>query len=73
MGDERQIAYSEIAARNSKAAVKAAEDTRNELLDRIIHLEQLVATQGELINILDNKYNLLLTQRFSGGSTTVED
>lgn len=69
MSDETAKAHQELATRNSRAAVKKADDTRNELLDRINHLERLVVTDHQKLVELEKKYNLLLTARFDGRST----
>jgi hypothetical protein len=65
-------AHQEIATRNSMSAVKAAQDSEKRLNDRIDFLENLVRTQHEQIAQLQNKYNLLLSSRFSSGSTSTE-
>jgi len=62
-------AHQEIATRNSRAAVEKVDSTRNELLERLNHLEQLVATQQQQITQLQQKYNLLLTKNFDGRAT----
>lgn len=63
-------AHQELATRNSQAAVKTANATRNELLDRISRLEGVVAVLGQRLGDLEQKYNLLLTKNFNGGSTS---
>ncbi len=63
-------AHQEVATRNAQVAVKQANDTRTELLARLNNLEALVTNQQGEIHQLQQKYNLLLTQRFNGGSTS---
>jgi hypothetical protein len=63
--------HQETATRNAQVAVKQSNDTREELLNRMIHLEALVTTQQSEIQQLHQKYNLLLTKQFNGGSTSV--
>ncbi len=62
-------AHQEVATRNAQVAVKQANDTRTELLTRLNNLEALVTNQQSEIFQLNQKYNLLLTNRFNGGST----
>jgi hypothetical protein len=63
--------HQETATRNAQVAVKQSNDTRAELLNRMSHLEALVATQQSILDELQRKYNLLLTKQFNGGSTSV--
>ena len=70
MNEETVKAHQEIATRNSRTAINKAESTYNELLKRIIHLEGLVASQGQTITQLQQKYNLLLTKNFNGKGTS---
>ncbi len=62
-------AHQEVATRNAQVAVKQANDTRTEMFKRMLHLEAIVTNQQSEIQQLQQKYNLLLTQRFNGGST----
>ncbi len=62
--------YSELAAENAQKAVINNEKTRNELLDRMKHLEGVVAQLEFKYTHLEQKYNLLLTKNFSGGPTS---
>ena len=70
MNSEAIKAHQEIATRNSRVAIEKAERTHDELLTRIIHLEGLVSSQGQVIIQLQQKYNLLLTKNFNGGGTS---
>ena len=70
MNPEEIKAHQEIATRNSRVAINKAEQTYDELLTRIIHLEGLVAAQGQALVFLQQKYNLLLTKNFGGGGTS---
>jgi len=67
MSDE--ISYAELAARNAIAAVDRVELTRDELINRIVHLEGLVSNLGLKTLDLEQKYNILLAKNFNGGST----
>jgi len=70
MNDEIARAHQEIATRNSRAAIDKAESTHDELLARIVHLDQMVAQMTVTVSQLEQKYNLLLTARFDGRATT---
>lgn len=63
-------ANQELATRNSKAAVEIASKTRNELTDKIVVLEKTVAQLVFQVSQLNQKYNLLLSNRFNNGSTS---
>jgi prefoldin subunit 5 len=63
-------ASEKVATMNSKAAVKTAEDTRDELTDRIVKLERAVNMLTQKCGELDRKYNLLISERFSAGPTS---
>ena len=67
---ETMKVHQELATRNAKMAVEKVEKTRDELLDRLNKLERLVANQQQQITQIEQKYNLLLTARFDGRSTT---
>ncbi len=69
MSEQREQAYSEIANRNSLATAQKLSEVEFELKDRIIHLENLVGTLSNKLNTLDYKYNLMLSEKFNGGST----
>ncbi len=60
---------SEVAARNSRVAVERVQATRDELLLRLVHLETVVNSQSVQIAHLQQKYNLLISKNFNGGST----
>jgi len=70
MNDEEIKLHQEIATKNSNTAMKVADDTRNELLKRMAHLEMVVATHEQQIVNLQQKYNIMLTARFDGKSTS---
>jgi len=70
MNDASIRAHQEIATRNSREAINKAERTHDELLGRITHLENLASSQGQALVQLQQKYNLLLTKNFGGGSTS---
>lgn len=63
-------ANQELATRNSKAAVDIANKTRNELTEKIIVLEKTVSQLVFQVSQLNQKYNLLLSNRFNNGSTS---
>lgn len=68
--DREQAAASEkVATMNSQAAVRTAEQTRDELTDRIEHLERTVNMLTQKSEELNKKYNLLLSERFNTGPT----
>jgi len=69
MSDETAKAYSEIATRNSREAIRKSDATRDELLTRLIHLEGLVANLTSEIQHLHQKYNIMLSARFDGKGT----
>jgi len=69
MSDEMAKTHQEIATRNSREAIKKADATRDELLTKISHLENLVANLAAKTNELEQKYNMLLTARFDGKAT----
>lgn len=66
---EKAAALAEVATRNSITAVITAEKTRDELLERIFKLEGDVATQANRIQMLEQKYNVMLGARFDGKAT----
>lgn len=70
MNNAEDISYGELANRNSKVALKVVQETRDEMLDRMNKLEARVAAQSQEINILQHRYDLLLTANFNGGSTS---
>ena len=74
MADDKVIkeviqANQELATRNSQAAVKTANQTRDELSAKILLLEKTVAQLVQQVSQLNQKYNLLLSNRFNKGST----
>ena len=68
--EAEDISYAAIAARNSKVACELVAQTKDEMITRMNKLETLVAAQAQQINILQHKYDLMLTKNFSGGSTS---
>ncbi len=63
-------AHEEVATKNAQVAVKRVSEVEATLTERIVYLENVAASmQGELKQ-LQNKYNLLLTKNFDGGSTS---
>lgn len=66
---EEAKASEKVTRLNAKAAVSTAEQTRDELTDRIEHLEAALTAAIQKITDLDRKYNLLLTERFNTGPT----
>lgn len=75
MSDNPEVAkaHQEIATRNAQNAVNSVEELRANYDKRILHLEQLIATLYNKHTLLEQKYHLLLTQRFNGGSTAPSD
>jgi hypothetical protein len=70
MSNEETKLHQEIATRNSREAIRKSDATRDELLVRISHLEQIVSGLSFSVQHLEQKYNLLLSARFDGKSTT---
>jgi len=69
MSKEIEQAHQEVATRNAQAAVTLANSTKAALEMRLDHLEHLVTNLYQTVTTLEQKYNLLLTSRFNGGST----
>ncbi len=74
-GDDKVIkevvqANQELATRNSRAAVETANKTKEELSAKVQVLEKTVAQLVFQVATLNQKYNLLLSNRFNKGSTT---
>lgn len=65
-------ANQELATRNSQAAVNTANKTRDELTNKIVTLEKTVFQLVNQVAQLNQKYNLLLSNRFNKGSTSEE-
>lgn len=65
--------HQEIATHNSKVAVKFSEDTREQLLLRVDALDRAVHALTFAVQHLEQKYNLLLSERFNTGSTVHGD
>jgi hypothetical protein len=72
--EDRYIAkaHEKIATRNSQIAVKRVSELESTLHERLMALETRVANQDFEISHLHDKYNLLLTKNFNGGSTSGE-
>lgn len=68
---DREMAkvHQEIATHNAKTAVKVSGETRTELLDRVDILDKAVHALTFKVQHLEQKYNLLLSERFNTGST----
>lgn len=66
---EQAEASEKVVTMNSKAAVRTAEQTRDELTDRIVKLERTVNMLMQKSDELNKKYNLLLSERFNTGPT----
>lgn len=69
---KREIAkvHEQVATRNAQAAVQRVAKTESELIERIDRLEGLVLATANQVAMLQEKYNLLLTKNFHGGSTS---
>ncbi len=63
-------AHEEVATRNAQVAVKRVGEVEITLTERLQHLENIVANMHGEIQQLQQKYNLLLTKSFNGGSTS---
>ncbi len=70
MNDELIKHHQELATQNAEAAVKMAGKTRDELLERVNHLDSVVINLTNRVIELDRKYMLLLTERFDGKGTS---
>lgn len=62
-------AHEEVATRNARTAVTMATELKVTIEDRMHTLEALVGTLQFEITHLHQKYNLMLTKNFNGGST----
>jgi cell division protein FtsB len=62
-------ANQEWATKNSKAAVDTANRTKEELSAKVMVLEKTVSQLVFQVSHLQQKYNLLLSERFNKGST----
>lgn len=62
-------ASEKVSVMNGEAAVRTAEQTRDELTERIVHLEQTANMLTQKCDELNRKYNLLLSERFNTGPT----
>ena len=69
MNEELIKHHQELATKNAQAAVKMAGLTRDELLERVDHLDAVVLDLTNRVIELDRKYALLLTERFDGKGT----
>jgi hypothetical protein len=63
-------ANQELATRNSRAAIETATKTKEELSAKVQVLEKTVAQLVFQVATLNQKYNLLLSNRFNKGSTS---
>ena len=68
---DRQMSkmHQEIATHNSKVAVKVSGETRTELLDRVDKMAMAIHDLTFKVQHLEQKYNLLLSERFNTGPT----
>ena len=68
---DREMAkvHQEIATHNSKVAVKVSGETRAELLDRVNTMDNAIHDLTNKVQHLEQKYNLLLSERFNTGPT----
>lgn len=65
-------AHEEIATRNAQVAVTTANEAKNDVREKIRRLEGLLLNLTHEVEHLNDKYNLLLTKSFNGGSTSGE-
>ncbi len=63
-------AHQEIATRNSQNAVKAVDQLRAEMVDAFNAQSRAMQQMHAQLTDLQQKYNLLLTKNFHGGSTS---
>lgn len=63
-------AHQEIATRNSQNAVKAVEQLRTEMVDAYNAQSRQMQMMAAQLTDLQQKYNILLSKSFHGGSTT---
>lgn len=72
MADESTLAkhHQELATRNSLNAAQAVIKLRTELVPKIQQHEQIIRALLDKVADLERKYNLLLSARFNGGSTS---
>jgi len=63
-------AHQELATRNSQVAVLVANEAKNDMAKQISQLRDMMITQQREIELLNEKYNILITKNFSGGSTS---
>ena len=66
-------AHEKVATNNARAAITIATEVKDMTEERIKRLEGLVSNLEFQITHLHQKYNLLLTKQFNGGSTVHED
>lgn len=70
---EEDKAYAEIAARNARAAINTAEETRFDLMARMNDLETQVRAQSVSLAQLQVRYGLLMAKVLGGGPTSGTD
>jgi hypothetical protein len=63
-------AHQEIATRNSQNAVKSVDQLRAEMVDAFNAQSRAMQQMHAQLTDLQQKYNLLLTKNFHGGSTS---
>lgn len=66
-------AHEEVASRNARTAITLATEVKVTLEDRMQNLEGLVHTLQFELTHLHQKYNLMLSKQFNGGSTVVDN
>lgn len=69
MSSELSKIHERTATRNAQAAVARVAVVESELKGKIVALEAKIASQSMQIDLLNERYILLLTNRFNGGST----
>jgi uncharacterized membrane-anchored protein YhcB (DUF1043 family) len=72
MSDEVAKAHQEVATRNARAAVDDVARLRTEMVDHFNAQSKVLQAMHAQVQDLAQKYNLLLTQSFHGGSTSGE-
>ena len=71
MNDEMIKLHQEVATKNSKTAIRMSKETREDLTEQMQQMNMMLNTLYQQVQQLEQKYNLLLTSSFKGGSTDV--